>query len=43
MIHINPKYILDEKGNKQAVLLPLEEFNAMIDALEEADDVRLYD
>lgn len=40
---IHPQYITDNDGNKTAVVLPINEFEQILDELEELDDVRLYD
>jgi hypothetical protein len=43
MLTLNPKYITDDKGNKISVILPLKDFKAILDELEELDDIKLYD
>jgi hypothetical protein len=40
---IHPQYITDNDGNKTAVVLPINEFEQILDELEELDDIRLYD
>jgi hypothetical protein len=42
MTTINPQYITDTAG-KKLVVLPLEEFDKLIDELEDIEDVKLYD
>jgi PHD/YefM family antitoxin component YafN of YafNO toxin-antitoxin module len=42
MITVHPQYITDTAG-QQLVVLPVAEFNSIIDELEELEDVRLYD
>lgn len=42
MLTVHPQYITDTAG-QQLVVLPVAEFNSMIDELEELEDVRLYD
>ncbi|MBK6373836.1 MAG: hypothetical protein IPO45_11845 [Saprospiraceae bacterium] len=37
------QFITDSKGKKIAVILPIEDYNKMIEDLEDIDDVRLYD
>lgn len=37
------QYITDDKGRKKAVILPIKEYQKMIDELEELEDIRLYD
>jgi hypothetical protein len=40
---IHPKYITDDTGKKLSVVLPIEEYNALLDELDELDDIRRYD
>lgn len=42
MISVHPQYITDVDG-KNLVVIPQHEFESMMEALEELDDVRLYD
>ncbi|MPR32054.1 hypothetical protein [Salmonirosea aquatica] len=42
MVQVHPQFITDTVG-KKLVVLPLDEFNAMIEELEDLEDVRLYD
>lgn len=37
------QYITDKAGKKTSVIVPIDEYKKMIEALEELDDVRLYD
>jgi PHD/YefM family antitoxin component YafN of YafNO toxin-antitoxin module len=43
MLHINPQYITDNTGKKISVVLPMKDFNAIMEELEELEDIRLYD
>lgn len=43
MLTIHPQYIKDRNGNKSMVILPADEFNTLIEELEELEDIRLYD
>lgn len=43
MLIIHPQYIKDANGNKSLVVLPAEEFDTIMEELEEIDDIRLYD
>jgi hypothetical protein len=43
MISIHPQYLKDTDGNKTLVVLPLSEFNAILEELEDQEDVHLYD
>lgn len=40
---IHPQYITDDSGNKLSVILSIDEFHELIAALEELEDIRLYD
>ena len=40
---INPQYIIDKKGNRISVVIPVTEFETIMDELEELEDIRLYD
>jgi hypothetical protein len=35
-----PQYLVDEKGQRTAVVLPIEEYEELVEALEQLDDVR---
>lgn len=37
------QYITDTKGRKVSVILPMRDFNKMIEELEELADIRAYD
>jgi hypothetical protein len=38
-----PQYITDNKGRKISVVLPVKDYERMIEDLEELEDIRLYD
>jgi hypothetical protein len=40
---INPQYITDNTGRKLSVILPLNDFKAIIEELEELEDIKLYE
>ena len=40
---LHPHFITDTKGKKLSVVLSIEEFNALLEELEELEDIRLYD
>jgi len=42
MISVHPQYITDPDG-KNLVVIPRHEFDTIMEALEDLDDVRLYD
>lgn len=43
MIKINPQFITDKEGNKISVILPVKEFEKLIEALDDIEDIQLYD
>lgn len=43
MLTVHPQYIKDASGNKSLVILPAEEFDNIMDELEDLEDVHLYD
>ncbi len=43
MTIIHPQYIKDSQGNNTMVILPMEEFNTLLEELEDLEDIRLYD
>ena len=43
MIQIHPDYIVDTNHNKKSVVLPFEEWEQIVKALEELEDIRDFD
>ena len=43
MLTINPQYITDKNGNKISVVIPVNEFETIMEELDELDDIKLYD
>jgi len=43
MIQVHPQFVIDEKKKRKAVIIPLEEWEQILDALEELDDIQVYD
>ncbi len=43
MLTMHKDYVIDGNGNKKAVLVPLSEWEQILEALEELDDIRTYD
>ena len=43
MITIHEDYIVDEDSKKKAVVVPVAEWEQILDALEELDAIRAYD
>lgn len=37
------QFVTDDHGKKLAVILPIKEYNKMVDELEELEDIKLYD
>jgi hypothetical protein len=37
------QFLTDKKGNRTAVLLPIKQYNKLLEKLEDLEDVRLYD
>lgn len=42
MIDIKPQFITDNAGNKISVVLPIKDFKAIMEELEELEDIKLY-
>jgi hypothetical protein len=40
---IHPQYITDVLGKKKSVILPLKVYNSMLEAIEELEDIKIYD
>ena len=43
MIDLHPQYVMDENKQCRAVLLPVDEWAKILEALEELDDIHAYD
>ena len=43
MTNIHPEYVIDSESNPTPVVLPITEWNAILEELEELDDIREYD
>ena len=43
MISLHPQYIKDANGEKYLVILPVKEFDTIMEELEEIEDIKLYD
>ena len=39
----DPQYITDKKGKKLSVVISIDQYNQMIEELEELEDIRMYD
>jgi PHD/YefM family antitoxin component YafN of YafNO toxin-antitoxin module len=43
MLTLQPQYITDNTGKKISVVLPMEDFKAIMEELETLEDIKLYD
>ena len=43
MIALNPEYIVDAEKHTKAVVIPIKEWDIILDEMEELDDIRAYD
>jgi hypothetical protein len=43
MVTIHPQFVIDENQRRQAVILPVAEWERVVEELEELDDMRAYD
>lgn len=43
MIRTKERYVVDEQGNRQAVLLSVEDYQHLLEELEELESLRAYD
>ncbi len=40
---MSARYVVDENGKRVSVILPVEEYERLLEELEELEDIRLYD
>jgi hypothetical protein len=43
MLSLHPEFVVDEGLNRKAVLLPYDEWQKIVEEMEELDDIRAYD
>ena len=43
MLTVNPQYITDNTGKKISVVLPIKDYKAIMEELEELEEIKLYD
>jgi hypothetical protein len=43
MLIVHPQYITDNTGKKISVVLPIKDFKAIMEELEELEEIKLYD
>jgi len=42
-MNLKENYLIDNKGKKIAVMVDIDHYNKMLDALEELEDIKAYD
>jgi hypothetical protein len=42
-MNVHPEYIIDENLNRKSVVIPYAEWEAIVEEIEELDDIRAYD
>jgi len=40
---ISPQYVTNEKGEKVSVIIPIKKYLELLEAIEESEDIRIYD
>ncbi len=43
MVELHEEYLVDEKGNRKAIVIPILEWRRVVEMLEDLDDIRAYD
>jgi hypothetical protein len=43
MLEIHEEYLVDEKGNAKSAVVPIEEWNEILESLEDLDDIQAFD
>lgn len=43
MVPVHPEFVVDDQQRRKAVLLPVAEWEQIVNELEELDDIRAYD
>lgn len=43
MTAFHPQYVVDEKSQRQAVIISVDQWEQILEKLEELDDIRAYD
>lgn len=43
MLIVHPEFVVDERQKRKAVLLPYDEWQKIVEEMEELDDIRAYD
>ncbi len=42
-MNLNPQYITDNIGKKISIVLPIKDFEALLEKIKELEDIKLYD
>jgi len=43
MTYLRKNFVVEPKGNKIGVFLPIKDYNKLLEELEELDDIKVYD
>lgn len=43
MMHLKERYLVDDQGKRVAVVLEIDEYNKLLEELEELEDIRAFD
>lgn len=43
MVTVHEEYLVNNKGDKKAVVIPFSEWKKILEAMEELDDIKAYD
>lgn len=43
MTHLRENFVVDAKGKRVGVFLPIKDYNKLMEELEELDDIKAYD
>ena len=43
MTHLRENFVVDAKGNRVGVFLPIKDYNKLLEELEDRDDIKAYD
>jgi hypothetical protein len=43
MTHLRENFVVDAKGNRVGVFLPIKDYNKLIEEIEDRNDVKAYD
>jgi hypothetical protein len=43
MTHLRENFVVDAKGNRVGVFLPIKDYNKLLEEIEDRDDIKAYD